>query len=150
MTVSSGAARVCARVAAVILAAVAVFQFALALGAPWGAVTQGGSNAGTLPTSGRALAVVSMALLLVMAGAILARVDDGPLRRLPRRIVTALAWFTTVYSGLSVVLNVATPSTRERALWAPVAVVLLVLVVVAMVGSRRGRMRSGVDERDLP
>jgi hypothetical protein len=87
-----------------------------------------------------------MALLLLMAGAILARVGEGSMRVLPRRLITGLAWFTTVYAGLSVILNLATPSARERALWAPVTLVLLVLVIVTMVGSSRGRTPGSTDE----
>jgi peptidoglycan/LPS O-acetylase OafA/YrhL len=91
-----------------------------------------------------------MVLLLLMAGAILARVGEGSMRVLPRRLITGLAWFTTIYAGLSVVLNLATPSARERALWAPVTVVLLVLVVVTMVGSRRDRTPDSTDEGAHP
>ena len=82
-------------------------------------------------------AAVSCVILLVMAAAILARVGEGPLRDAPGRLVTALAWFTTIYSALAVVINLATQSSSERAVFAPIAVLLFVLVVTAMVGSRR-------------
>ena len=125
--------------AAVVMLGVAAFQAALVFGAPWGAYTQGGGTDGALDTSGRVLAAVSCALLLLMAAAILGRVREGPLKNAPGRLVTALAWFTTTYSALSVVLNLATRSSSERALFAPTAVVLFALVVTAMVGSRRTR-----------
>jgi hypothetical protein len=83
------------------------------------------------------LAAVSCAILLAMAAAILARVQEGPLKNAPGRLVTALAWFTTIYSALAVVLNLATQSSSERAVFAPTAILLFVLVVTAMVGSRR-------------
>lgn len=128
-----------ARAAAVLMVGIAAFQVALVFGAPWGAYTQGGETEGTLDTSGRVLAAVSCVLLLVMAAAILARVREGPLKNAPGRLVTALAWFTTVYSALAVVLNLATQSSSERAVFAPTAILLLVLVVITMVGSRRAR-----------
>ena len=83
------------------------------------------------------VAAVSCGILLVMAAAILARVREGPLKKAPRRLVTALAWFTTIYSALAVVLNLATQSSSERAVFAPTAILLFVLVVTTMVGSRR-------------
>jgi hypothetical protein len=72
-----------------------------------------------------------------MAGAILARAGAGPLRRLPARVVTVLAWVAMVYTVVAVVLNIITRSTAERALWAPVSIVLLLLVFTVMVATRR-------------
>ena len=68
-----------ARTAAVVMVGIAAFQVALVVGAPWGAYTQGGETEGVLDTSGRVVAAVSCAILLVMASAILARVREGPL-----------------------------------------------------------------------
>ena len=128
---------IAARAAAVLMAAVAVFQVALVFGAPWGAYTQGGGTDGALGASGRVLAAVSCVLLLVMAAAILARVGEGPFARAPGRVVTALAWFTTIYAALAVVLNLVTSSTSERVVFAPTSTLIFVLVVIALVGSRR-------------
>ncbi len=128
-----------ARAAAVVMAGVAAFQVALVVGAPWGAYTQGGETDGALDSSGRVVAAVSCAILLVMAAAILARVREGPLKNAPGGLVTALAWFTTIYAALTVVLNLATQSSSERAVFTPIAIVLFVLVVATMVGSRRSR-----------
>jgi hypothetical protein len=66
-----------ARAAAVVMVAVAAFQVALVFGAPWGAYTQGGGTKGALDTSGRVVAAISCAILLVMAAAILAQVREG-------------------------------------------------------------------------
>ena len=126
-----------ARAAAVVMVCVAAFHVALVFGAPWGAYTQGGETEGALDMSGRVFAAVSCAILLVMAAAILARVREGPLKNAPGRVVTALSWFTTIYSALGVVLNLATESSSERAVFAPTAILLFVLVVTTMVGSRR-------------
>jgi hypothetical protein len=126
-----------ARAAAFVIVSIAAFQVALVLGAPWGAYTQGGQTEGALDPSGRVLAAVSCAVLLVMAAAILARVREGPLKAAPARLVTALSWFTTIYSALAVVLNLASRSSSERAVFAPTAILLFVLVVTTMVGSRQ-------------
>ena len=100
-----------------------------------------------LDTSGRVVAAVSCAILLVMASAILARVREGPLKNAPGRLVTALAWFTTIYAALAVVLNLATQSSSERAVFAPTAILLVVLVVTTMVGSRDGEEQHGRAKR---
>jgi hypothetical protein len=130
---------VAARAAAALLVGIAAFQVVLVLGAPWGAYTQGGETEGALDTAGRVLAAVSCVILLVMATAILARVGEGPLKNAPERLVSALAWFTTIYAALAVVLNLATESSSERAVFGPIAIVLFVLVMSTMVGSRGTR-----------
>ncbi len=133
------AVRVAAVAAACLLGVVVLFQVALVFGAPWGAYTQGGSVHGPLPASGRAVAALSAGLLMLMAGAVLARVGLGPMRSAPRRLVTVLAWFTAAYSVVGVLLNLATPSAKERLLWAPVTGLLAVLVLVAVIGTRGPR-----------
>ena len=120
-----------------LLCIIAAFHAAIVLGAPWGEYTQGGGTSGTLTTSGRIVAALSCVLSIAMAAAILSRVGHGPLRRLPARVTTVLAWFTTVYAGIAVVLNLITRSASERALWAPVSMVLLGLVVFVMVRTAR-------------
>ena len=113
------ATRIAAWLAAAGFLLVAALQVALVLGAPWGEYTQGGGTGGALAGSGRIVAAVSCLLSILMAGAILARAGEGPLRRLPPRVVTVLAWITMVFAIITVVLNLITRSTAERALWAP-------------------------------
>lgn len=122
---------------ALLLGVVAAFHAAIAFGAPWGEYTQGGGTSGTLETSGRSVAAVSCAVSVVMATAVLGRVGRGPLTRFPPRVGTVLAWSTTVYAVVGVVLNLITRSTAERALWAPVSIVLLGLVAFTMVVTHR-------------
>jgi cytochrome bd-type quinol oxidase subunit 2 len=117
---------------------VVVFQLAVALGAPLGRLTQGGGVDGTLPMSGRLVAVGSAVLLTVMGLGLLARADLGPFRAAPRRLVTAVAWFTAVYAGLGMLLNLASPSPAERWTWTPVTALILVCAVVTLRATRRG------------
>ncbi|MEL0626346.1 hypothetical protein V6245_05230 [Salinibacterium amurskyense] len=130
------AARIGATIAAVLFTLVALFQLAVMLGAPLGELTQGGANKGTLPTQGRIFAGVSAALVLVMAAAMLARTERGPLRFAPRRLIAALAWITTAYAGVGVILNLITPSVVERAVWAPVTAVMFAACLVTMMKTR--------------
>lgn len=129
---------VAAACGAALIGVVVVFQLAVVLGAPLGRFTQGGGVDGTLPLSGRLVAAGSAVLLTVMALGLLARAGIGPLRMAPRRLVTAIAWFTAVYAGLGVVLNLASPSMSERWTWAPVTAAILACAVVTLRATRRG------------
>lgn len=138
MTSRSRVAVVAAGIGATLIGAVVVFQLAVALGAPLGRFTQGGQVEGVLPAAGRSLAIGSAVLLVVMALGLLARAGLGPLRSAPRRLVTVIAWFTAIYAGLGVLLNLASPSAAERWTWAPVTAVILACAVVTLRATRRG------------
>jgi hypothetical protein len=129
--------RTAARIAAGLLGLVMAFQIAVALGAPWGAFTQGGGSPGVLPSSGRIFAVASFFIVGVMALAILARAGEGPLASAPRRLVTVLAWFTLAYMCLAVVVNVITPSANERLVWAPLSLAILFFASIVMARTAR-------------
>ena len=132
-----------ALLSAALFCVIAAFHAALVLGARWGEFTQGGGTSGSLTATGRIVAAVSCALSLIMAMAILGRVGRGPLRRRSSRLKTALAWFTTVYAALAVVLNLITRSTSERNLWAPVSILLLALVTFVMTTTHQGNVERG-------
>lgn len=137
-------ARIGAAVSGILLAAVVAFQVAVLAGAPWGRFTQGGAEEGSLPASGRALAAISAVILIAFALGLLGRVGWGPLRR-HRRLSSVLAWIAVAYGVVAVLLNAATPSAAERAIWLPVSVVLLAAELVTVLGSRRSSAR--VDDR---
>jgi hypothetical protein len=134
-------ARIAAAISAVLLGAVIAFQLALVLGAPWGEYTQGGTTTGALPMAGRVMAAISIVVLSVFALALLARVGWGPLRHAPQRLVTVVVWVSVGYAAIAVLLNTATPSAKERLVWAPVSVILLVAQLTAVLGSRRPRAK---------
>ncbi|MFB9990510.1 hypothetical protein ACFFLM_00710 [Deinococcus oregonensis] len=100
------------------------FQLALAAGAPWGAYAMGGAYPGQFSPPLRVVALVQSAFLSGMAGVVLARADVA----LPdwSRAARRLIWGVVAISALSLVMNLATPSATERALWGPIALVLLV------------------------
>lgn len=124
------ATRIAAWAAAAIFVVVSAFQAALVFGAPWDVHAGRRDEWRARRVKGRVLAAVSWVLLIVMAGAILARAGEGPLRRLPVRVVTVLSWVALVYAAVSIVLNSIAKSTAERALWAPVSIVLFILVAI--------------------
>jgi hypothetical protein len=115
--------RASAYVFAALLSVVILFQLALALGAPWGAYAMGGAYPGRFPPMLR-LAAAVQAVLLALAGlVVLARAGLA----LPawRRASRTLVWIVISLEAVGVAMNIATPSGGERALWAPVAVLLL-------------------------
>ena len=107
-------------VLAAALLTLAGFQVALALGAPWGAAAWGGTHDGALPAGLRAGSAVA-ALVWVGVALVVLRRLLGPVGR--RRTLLVVA----VYSCLGVLLNAASPSSLERAIWAPFCVVVAVL-----------------------
>lgn len=128
MNVSKAAALLYATISAGVVA----FQVALALGAPWGAYAMGGAFPGQFPPALRVAAIVQAAILVGLAIVVLSRA--GLLLAGRFRASRWLIWLVVVFSALSLVLNLITPSAGERAIWAPVAFLLLVSsVTVALV-----------------
>ena len=102
---------------------VALFQLALALGAPWGELTLGGRWRGRLPGAIRVMPLVSAALLAFFSAVLLARAGFGP--HALEQFSPALAWVVVAYCALGCIANTITPSRRERLLWLPVVAVML-------------------------
>jgi cell division protein FtsW (lipid II flippase) len=103
--------------------AVAIFQLALVLGAPWGELTMGGRWRGRLPPKVRLIAGFSMLLLCCFSVIIFARSNYGvPLFESHAR---QLAWVVVGYCAIGSLANIFTPSKRERQLWLPVLLVML-------------------------
>ena len=122
---------VAARIYAVVSFGVVAFQIALALGAPWGAYAMGGAFPGQFPPELRVAAVVQAVILAGLALVVLARAGIT----LPKWSRTSrwLVWVVVAFSALSLVLNLITPSARERAIWAPVALIMLICSVIVAV-----------------
>jgi hypothetical protein len=109
---------------AIISSGVVAFQVALAAGVPWGAFAMGGAFPGQFPPALRIAALIQAALLVGMATVVLARAD----LILPRwsRVSRWLVWIVVAFAVLSLILNLITPSAGERAIWAPIAFLLLI------------------------
>ena len=120
-------------VAVVLLVVIAVFQAALALGAPWGEASWGGQNPGVLPRNLRiasgiaAVVVYPLIILLVLAGA--GFIDDGwvPVD------ITIVMWILAALLTVGAVMNAISRSPRER-LWAPVALIVAICCALIAIG----------------
>lgn len=120
----------------ILSAGVVAFQLALAAGAPWGAYAMGGAFPGQFPPALRIGALVQAALLVGMAATVLARA--GLLLPTWGRVSRRLIWVVVAFATVSLVLNLITPSAGERAIWAPVAFLLLVSsTTVAITGASK-------------
>lgn len=103
---------------------VAIFQLALALGAPWGELAMGGKFPGRFPPQMRVAALVQMSLLLLIALVVLIRA--GLIFDEYYGFSKSAIWFVVVFYMVGAILNLITPSKKERMLWAPVTIVLLI------------------------
>jgi len=116
---------------------VAAFQVALALGAPWGSLAMGGRFPGQLPPSLRVAAVVQAVVLLLLAGVVLARSGLGLFKW--SRMSAKAVWVVVAVTAVSAILNLVTPSSGERMLWAPVTIVLFACSLLVATGPEPGR-----------
>ncbi len=116
--------RTAALIYAVISLGIIAFQIALAAGAPWGAFAMGGAFPCQFPPTLRIAALVQAALLATMAAVVLAHA--GFILPSWMRVSRWLIWIVVAFAALSLILNLITPSAGERAIWAPVALILLI------------------------
>lgn len=114
--------------ACVVLAALAAFQAALALGAPWGRFAWGGQHERELPRSLRIGSAASIALYGAFAVLLLDRA--GLVEALPDTVSRVGTWVLVGYLALGVVMNGISRSRSERLVMTPTVVVLLACAVV--------------------
>ena len=103
----------------------------------------GGAFPGKFPLTLRIAALAQAALITGMAVVVLSRAGlvlpgwSGVTRR--------LVWLVVAFAAVSLVLNLITPSAGERAIWAPVALLLLLAsstVVATKTGSGGRKSRN--------
>lgn len=109
-----------------------ILQFGLAIGMPWGEYSMGGRFPGKYPPAMRVSCIFQILLLAFIALIVLAKAELV-LPGMYGFSRTAI-WFVTGFSVLSVVLNSITPSRKERRLWLPTAVVLLIASLIVALG----------------
>ena len=120
--------KIAAWIYTIVATGLTLFQLALAAGAPWGEFAMGGASPGQFPPTLRIAAVIQAALIVGMVTVVLARAGiffTGWVRR-----TRWLIWVVVGYGVIGLILNLITPSAGERALWAPVALVMLVSSVI--------------------
>ncbi|TDC43831.1 hypothetical protein [Micromonospora sp. KC213] len=115
--------RATATAAVVGLVGIALFQLALALGAPLAQAAWGGTHTGSLP---HRLRIASALAVLVWAGAamlVIRRAGFGMLA-MPEAVARWGTWLLFGLLLLGALMNVASSSTWERYFWGPYALVV--------------------------
>ena len=124
---TSDAVQLVAVIAATGLGAVALFQLAIAMGAPVGRASWGGTHDGVLPRNLRAASAVATIVWALAALVILGRADIGVLSG---SVTRWAAWVLVGVLVLGTVMNAASKSPWERFGWAPFTFALAVLCAV--------------------
>jgi len=140
------ASRSAAVAAATGFAGIAIFQVALAAGAPFGHAAWGGAHAhlSTAQRSGSAAAVV------VWTAAALILLGRAGLWQSPRLATTFRLgpWFLAAASAIAAVLNFASQSHWENLIFGPLALLLAILCTTVARSSNRQRRRPQTRHRD--
>lgn len=109
-----------------ILAGLALFQVALASGAPIGRFAWGGQH-DVLPARLRVGSIVAIALYAIFAAIILQRA--GTLAVLPEQVAQIGIWVVAGYLALGVAVNAISRSRPERLVMTPTALILFGLTL---------------------
>ena len=111
---------------------VALFQIALASGAPWGAYAYGGARVGKLPVGFRINSVVSAVVMFAIAGHYLAQLGVfTPF--LDSAGNSVMNWVLVAFTGLGAIANNITRSKLERAAWGiPTILMFIAALLVAL------------------
>lgn len=104
-------------------AAVAVFQIALAAGAPLGRAAWGGTHAGQLPVGLRVGSAIAVGVWAFAAMIVLGRAGVTPTTFSPTFLLRG-TWILVGVTLIGALMNLASPSSWERYLWAPFTLVL--------------------------
>lgn len=121
--------------AAGLLGGVAVFQAAVALGAPLGDYVWGGFTDGALSPTFRVASAVGAVSLVWMALVVLARAGVAvPFTPVPTHRLEAFTWTIAGFMVLNTIGNMASRSSSEQLLMAPITALLAVLI--ALVAAR--------------
>jgi hypothetical protein len=118
--------------ACTILGCLAVFQAALAAGAPLGRFAWGGQQ-DFLPRKLRVGSVVSIVLYALFGYAALAKAGLAP-ALVSETFIDIFMWVLTAYFILGVAMNAISRSKPERFVMTPVALVLAVLFLLLSLG----------------
>lgn len=108
-----------------------LFQVGLLFGKPWGQWTMGGYHPGKLPIKLRLGALVSIFILLFFA---LFVVDYTGIFGLQFGFPGFVKWFIIGFNILAVLANSVTKSNKERKLWQPITIAMLLLSLILFLG----------------
>ena len=123
-----------ALILAVLLIGLALFQFALAIGAPWGRAAFGGFVERPSPEL-RISAAVATVIWTAAALIVLRRAGLPVWAPLPASWLHVAVWILVGLLALSIIVNAISPSVLEKSIWVPFGVVTTTLAVIVAVNS---------------
>jgi len=134
------AARMAATLAAIGFASLAVFQLAIAAGAPWGHAAWGGENA-HLSAAQQGASAVAAVIYVAAALCVLCRAGVVSRARSDAAIFRWGTWFFVAAMAIGALPNLASQSRWENFIFGPLALVLsaLCFVVARPAATHRGR-----------
>ena len=100
-----------------------LFQIGLVFGRPWGEWTMGGYNKGVLPAKVRIGPFIS---ILILSFFILFTINFTQIISTNLNLPEYIKWFIIAFNVLAVIANSITQSSKERKLWQPITIVMLV------------------------
>ena len=109
--------------------ATALFQLALALGAPMGEYAYGGQMVGKLPMPYRVASSISFLLMLAIAGHYLAQLGVVP-KLLAPDLNQLANWGLIGFAVSAAVLNNITKSKKEKQLWGSTTIAMLIAAII--------------------
>lgn len=115
------------------LSGVSIFQLAIMAGAPLGEYAFGGQNKGKLPRNLRIGSAITTVLYLALIGHFLGQIGILP-RLLDSQLNSVANWAVVGLFSIALIMNTITRSKKERAIWAPVSLVLVAASIVIALG----------------
>lgn len=106
-----------------------LFQIGLVFGKPWGEYTMGGYNKGVLPIKIRIAPFISILILSFFA---LFVINSTQILSINFSFPSFIKWFIIGFNVLAVIANSATQSKKERRLWQPITIVMLVCSLLVL------------------
>jgi hypothetical protein len=103
--------------------AIALFQVALAAGAPLGRAAWGGTHAGQLPTGLRVGSAIAVGVWILAAAIVVGRAGIVA-TPFPPALLQRGSWVLVALTLVGALMNFASPSPWERFMWAPVTLAL--------------------------
>lgn len=109
-------------------AVIIIFQFGLALGLPLGEYTLGGKFPGKLPPAMRIAALFQIIILLIFTFIVTARAGIGFMEY--HNFSRIAIWFVFTFFIPGTILNVSSPSKKERIVMGPANIIALITVLI--------------------
>jgi hypothetical protein len=103
---------------------VILFQFALALGKPWGEYSMGGKFKGEYPPKMKVVAVINALILIFLEFIVIIKMNL--ILSEFSNFANVAIWFVVIFTALGTKMNFITPSKKERKIWGPVSLLMLI------------------------